>query len=426
MFGKSQLTKALEKWSQAGGDLDDLLPAGGNLPVKSKAEAEALCAALDAVAAQSQGVNRDIISSPLHTLAAFFQQVENQKTFEILKQHGLPRLRSWVRAFLTGQGIEVDDVMFILKILAMYHQPEDVPLIAAAARKPVYPDGYMWSVILGQFIAEHPLAMEMIEALRDPLPSGFILVAYLDMANSLALAGKLQKHPFDTPDGQQQLETWLRDTNEDHFSYTRSATSALPFVTVTARTKLLETALAHPDASVRMEAAWAQAKSGDEAGLIRLAELCLDPCFSFTAQQYFEELGRADQIPVQAQEPNFRAVAELANWLAHPMEFGRPPDVIKLFDTRELRWPPTRDKRQLWLVEYSYINKETGEPDRGVGLVGSTTFALFGETTTDLPPEDIYGLHCCWELKNNGDSRAPKERSAKAGREILRRQNSGF
>jgi len=426
MFGKSQLTKALEKWSQAGGDLDDLLPAGGSLPVKSKAEAEALCAALDALAAQSKRVNQDIISSQLHTLAAFFQQVENQKTFEILKQHGLPRLRSWVKACLAGQKIAVDDVMFILKILAMYHQPEDMPLIAAAARKPVHPDGYMWSVILGQFVAEHPLAVEMIEALRDPLPSGFILVAYLDIANSLAVAGKLKKHPFDTSDGQQQLETWLRDTNEEHFSYARSATSALPFVSAITRTKLLELALTHPDASVRMEAAWAQAKSGDEAGLIRLAERCLDPCSSFTAQQYLEELGRADQIPVQAQEPDFRAVAEMANWLAHPMEFGCPPDEIKLYDTRELRWPPTRDKRQLWLVKYSYDNKETGEPDRGVGLVGSTTFALFGETTTDLPPEDIYGLHCCWELKNNGDSRAPKERSAEAGREILRRQNAGF
>lgn len=426
MFGKSQLTKALEKWSQVGGDLDDLLPSGGNLPLKSKAEAEALCAALDALHTQSRKTSQHPIGSPLHTLAAFFQQVESRKAFEILKQRGLPCLRTWVSALLDGQDIEVDDVMFILKILAMYRQPEDIALIAAAARKPVHPDGYLWSIILGQFDDEHPLAVEMIEALRDPLPSGFILVAYLDIANSLALAGKLKKHPFDTPDGQRQLETWLRATNEEHFSYARSATSALPFVTVTARPKLLETALAHPDASVRMEAAWAQAKSGDEAGLIRLAELCLDPCSSFTAQQYFEELGRSDQIPVQAQEPDFRAVAEMANWLAHPMEFGRSPDEIKLYDTRELRWPPTRDKRQLWLVEYCYNNQETGEPDRGVGMVGSTTFALFGETTTNLPPEDIYGLHCCWELETNGDARAPKKRSAQAGREILRRQNAEF
>jgi hypothetical protein len=426
MFGKSRLTKALEKWGQEGGSLDDVLPSGGNLPLKSKAEAEALCAALDALNTQSKEAKQKTLGSSLHTLAAFFQQVESQKAFEVLKLQGLPRLRSWVNALLDGQDIEVDDVMFILKILAMYRQPEDVPLIAAAARKPVYPDGYMWSIIFGQFDAEHPLTLEMVEALRNPLPSGFILVSYLDLANSLGVVGKLKNHPLDTAAGQQQLETWLRATGEEHFSYARSATSALPFVSAIARTRLLELALSHPDASVRMEAAWAQAKSGSAAGLIQLAELCLDPRSSLTAQQYLEELGRTDQIPAQAQQPDFRAVAEMANWLAHPMEFGRSPDGIKLYDTRELRWPPTRDTRQLWLVEYSYSNKETGEPDRGVGMVGSITFALFGETTTDLLPEDIYGLHCCWELERNGDIRAPKERSAQAGREILRHQNAGF
>jgi hypothetical protein len=36
-------------------------------------------------------------------------------------------------------------------------------------------------------------------------------------------------------------------------------------------------------------------------------------------------------------------------------------------------------------------------------MVGAATFALFGEATADLPPEDIYGLHCCWELGSAQD-----------------------
>ena len=52
-------------------------------------------------------------------------------------------------------------------------------------------------------------------------------------------------------------------------------------------------------------------------------------------------------------------------------------------------------------------------------MVGSITFALVGETTPDMTPEDAYGVHCCWELEVNDDPRAPKKRSAKAGRKLL-------
>ena len=52
-------------------------------------------------------------------------------------------------------------------------------------------------------------------------------------------------------------------------------------------------------------------------------------------------------------------------------------------------------------------------------MVGSITFSLFGETTEDLSPEDIYALHCCWELEVNDDPRAPEERTIEAGRKIL-------
>jgi hypothetical protein len=54
-----------------------------------------------------------------------------------------------------------------------------------------------------------------------------------------------------------------------------------------------------------------------------------------------------------------------------------------------------------------------------VGLVGSVTFALLDETTAEMPAEDIYALHCCWELEMNKDPRAPQKRSVEAGRRLL-------
>jgi hypothetical protein len=426
MFGKSALVRSLEKWLQDGGDLNEVLSSKSERLVKTKAEVDAICTALDTLRAGAARTGAEPIRSPLHTLTAFFQQVESKDAFEAFQQDGLPRLRAWVRDCIDGGDVDKGTVMFVLKILAMYRQREDVDLIAQAARMPLESGGFLWSVIFGQFDTEHPYSLDMIDALRNPLPTDFISVAYLDAANQLAISGDLKQHPFNTEAGTNSLEAWLLDTNEDTFSHALSATAALPFIDSLSRERLMLAAGKHPDPSVRMESAWAQAKSGDPAGIERLSQLCLDPRYSYTAQKYLNELGQADRIPDEARTEEFQAVTEMANWLAYPSEFGRPPDSIRLFDTRELFWPPTNDRRRLSLVEYTYNDKEGGEPDRGIGMVGSTTFALFGETTVDLSPEEIYGLHCCWELEMNQDSRAPKKRTANTGRQILAHDNASF
>ncbi len=59
-------------------------------------------------------------------------------------------------------------------------------------------------------------------------------------------------------------------------------------------------------------------------------------------------------------------------------------------------------------------------------MVGSVTFALFSEVTETMSPEDVYGIHCCWELKTNNDPRAPHESTAAAGRKILSQRNKDF
>jgi hypothetical protein len=119
-------------------------------------------------------------------------------------------------------------------------------------------------------------------------------------------------------------------------------------------------------------------------------------------------------------------MAQMCNWLMHPMEFGAAPDEITQYDTRVLDWPPTNDRRRLWLFRYRYAPRDGADAAEGIGLVGSVTFALFGEVTAGLPAEDVYALHCCWELQTNGDPRAPEQRTAAAGRKILAEANPGF
>ena len=79
------------------------------------------------------------------------------------------------------------------------------------------------------------------------------------------------------------------------------------------------------------------------------------------------------------------------------------------------------------MVRYEYApDEEGGEPDAGYGMVGSVTFALFGESTADKTAEEVYGLHCAWELEMNEDRRAPAERTTRAGMAILAKHNPGF
>jgi hypothetical protein len=336
-----------------------------------------------------------------------------------LRAHGLPELLRLCDLALAEPKPPSHPLTMIAKMFALYGYEPGVERVAAIARR--FPDAYMLSVAFQVFgDARHPHGPGLMERLRDPLPSGFAAVLTLDLANTLCRQQRLERHPFDTLTGHQMLESWLADQHREHFSYAVSSAASLPFLEDEARNKLASLALDHPDTAVQMEAAWASAYRGGEAGLKFLARLCTDPRSSRTAQQYLEELGRSDVIPEEARDPDFRAMAEMCGWLAHPNEFGRPPDDIVLYDTRELYWPPTGDTRRLWLFRYRYAKQgEDQEDDIGISMVGSVTFALFGEARAEMSPEDIYGLHCCWELEMNEDARAPKKRSAKAGRKLL-------
>jgi hypothetical protein len=364
---------------------------------------------------------------PLRVVLGLFQQVETEEAFLVLAERGLPALRAIFDALLTEPEDHQEILLFLTKIFALYRDEQDLSRIADAARSPALHDHPLWAVVFQTIDDEHPLRDALLDALRDPLPQGFAAIAYLDFANSLA-RGQSLSHPFDAPAGHAMLEGWLAGRDEDHHSFAHSAAAALPFVSEPPRGRLLALGLDHPAANVQLEAAWASAKIGSRAGIDVLSRACLDPKTSAVAVTYLEELSELNAIPAKAKNPDFAAVAEMCRWLAHPMEFGRPPDEAELYDARTLFWPPANEPRHLRLVRYRYRGgRPDGSDEAGVGLVGSITFALFGEATADLPPEDVYALHCCWELEVENDPRAPAERSVAAGRDLLRRAgNPGF
>ncbi len=425
LFGRSALLVVLENWRHGGGELAQKLEALADVTVETVREVEAVTAVLDCLYSGRHRLQPSQVDQAVSILAGFFHHAGNEEVYAAFRHTGLPALRRWAGAALREPTRLTEDVLLVvLRVLAIYQQCEDVALIVRAVYRPVLPESRLWSSILGQFDAAGCCTRQLLEALSEPLPEGFVAAAFLDMVNGLWLSsadcGNISdRHPFDTPRGRAALERWLVEPDAGDFSCARSAAIALAFIDRQAARRLLPTALAHADAGVRLEAAWAQVRTGDQAGLIRLEDFCLDPRYSGQAQACLEALGQADRVPERAREADFVALVEMAGWLAHPHEYGRPPDEIELYDTRELYWPPTDDRRRLWLVSYGYRDMA----EHGIGLVGSTTFALFDQKTAEYSAAALYGLYCCWELELNRDSRFPGQCSAEAGMEILERYN---
>lgn len=399
---ESPLERAIARGMKPGGDIVEELQKLGDYTVRSSKDGKAICRALRELPARS--TDDDSSSSPLHALTGLFQDVDGRKSpaFDVLYKEGLPEL---IRIYnenvkhLDDKG--VDDLLFVLKILAMYGSREGAATIIDAAHRPLKPDAYMWHVVLSAVGEGHPQRDYVYQALSDPLPPEFIAVALVDSANAAAREGELERHPFDSAAGWKQLQSWLEDRDPDHFSYAHSATATLPFMTNPPRDQLLALAMDHADAGVQMEAAWAAGKLGREAGLKFLARFCLDTNHSDVARQYLTELGRDDLIPAEANEPGFKAKAEFAGWLSHPSELGKPPDELEIVDHRQLAWPPERVQKPFWLIRYRLSDK-TGLDDDDVdcGLVGSMTWCFFSYKMHQRPPADAYAIHCYWEMQH--------------------------
>jgi len=405
---RSTLSTTLNDWISAPEVYQKLSSLNENirdLNVNTPAEAEMICRGLEYLKAQFGAENYSNLNDNLYTLAVLFQKINNKQAYQVLNERGIPLL---IANFNLYRNVAEEEIsrdsyyepdIFILKIFAQYTNREGTKALIEAIKSNYKPDKYLWSVIF-EIAAENGQSNTIIRELGQYLPAQFAGISYLDMCNRLAVEGKLSKHPFDSEPGFQLLRKLLQSQDRDEFSYAVSATAALPFINSRYQAELLKLASEHPDIDVRIESAWAGAKLGDDQSLQGLVELAKDYRYGNKPMLYLKELGKESLAPAETKQADFQALAELCNWLSHPSEFGSYPDAAGIVDKRELYWPPTQDRRTMYIIEYTYKNhKEDGSDDIGVGMVGSTTFCLFGiEGLVNYPPEKIYGIHCAWEM----------------------------
>lgn len=387
--------------------------------VKGEGDAQAIVEALD-VLEKVQSAPTETFS-PLHRIAAFLQSAEDREAFRFLRKHAIPRLIRVVTAKWDQQELR-DDLMFCIQQLALYQTEESVPVVVRAMHE--WPDGYLWRSIMHFFAEqESPQADLLIRTIGHNIPKGNSGVAYLECVNTRAHEYGMAPHPFASENGIRFLKDLLKDQESDNAI---SAAVAIPFLPEAPRSELLSLALEHSNWEVHLEAAWAMARVGNENGFKLMVELSKDVHKFIRVARYLHELGRYYLLPFETQSEDFQAMAEMSNWLQHPNELGRVPDELIQVDTRKIFWPPTNDTRRVWLFRFSCKPADGAEPNEyelGVGMVGSVTWAMLETSTASMKPEEVYALHCCWELQQNDDDLAPEEIDIQAGLKILRKYN---
>ncbi len=148
---------------------------------------------------------------------------------------------------------------------------------------------------------------------------------------------------------------------------------------------------------VRVEAAAALARLGDEAGLDVLAEMAAEPVVRKRALAYLAELGHPERAAAEWRTPESQAIAELAAWLAEPTQLGLAPAHLEVIDSCVQYWPGYHEPQQCFLIRFEY--RRASESWAGIGIAGPLVYALLVDLV-DLPPAEIYGTYAGWHAEH--------------------------
>jgi hypothetical protein len=263
----------------------------------------------------------------------------------------------------------------------------------------------------GQLHAAAGLFPRLLDALAQPTVAGQVL----DLANYLTRRGVAQPHPA-TPRGKQLAELFsgliqrlqkLAEQPEAFASLPRelgeqlaqgislaiSLCDALALIGDRSLAGKLRPALDVGHRRVRIEAAAALARLGEEEGIETLVALAAEPTVRTRALTYLSELGLLDRAPPEFNTPAARAEGEFVDWLSQPTAFGLQPQELDLIDSRRQWWPGYAEPVDCFLFRYNYLLP--GGEIAGVGIAGPVCNAFRADLSA-WPVEEIYAAYAGW------------------------------
>src|SRR5207253_3246379 len=118
----------------------------------------------------------------------------------------------------------------------------------------------------------------------------------------------------------------------------------------------------------------ALARLHDEDGIDALVEIAAEPVVRNRALAYLEELHLIDRVDAKYCTDEARAQGDMAAWLAEPAQFGLPPQLLEIVDTRTQNWPGYQEPLSCCLWRYEY--RLRGKMLAGIGITGPVTHAF--------------------------------------------------
>jgi hypothetical protein len=117
---------------------------------------------------------------------------------------------------------------------------------------------------------------------------------------------------------------------------------------------------------------------------------------------------------------------ELAKWLAHPMEFGEPPQEIEEIHREKTYWP-LFDKK----VEVAFHRYRMKDGFSSIGMTGPITWSFLGDDLSGFTTEELKCLYAGWYIafvavNSPNYSREQNDREQKTAEEELRGQHPGL
>ncbi|MDF1814446.1 MAG: prolyl oligopeptidase family serine peptidase [Verrucomicrobiales bacterium] len=413
------LTSELNSWMQEGGDLAAILKnLETDVEVTSFSELDLIKSAVEKVLSGTPNKNNDIAEltelcdyiSDKEITAAFFERIG-------------PLLENYIQGNLKNKNrskVAEANCMRIAGTFAYSGHTSSAPLIAKLAIHQFDPDNINWTYVIDEIVEQSETGKAVTTAFQQTPPKGALAEKILSKINNTLVDDPeaVESHPYNSENGAKALREMIEEDGDATFQ----STLALAFIDEKLRKSLLPPVLDHPNLSVRLEAAWVDAKHGGNKGVEILTEACKDLDYSETAKGYFRELEIEDKIPVESLEPNFTAKAKMVKWLQHPNELGSSPASIEQIDSRKLFWPPDEKQIDLWIFRFTYRFDEDKPLSTSYGIVAGQAWSSFQEYDTEPTVAELYGHHCALELKWKDDS---SELSSEQGLELLRKKNPG-
>ncbi len=227
---------------------------------------------------------------------------------------------------------------------------------------------------------------------------GELLLSYLD---SLCQRGWHGSNPYNSSKGVTILKSWLASTNPAEHELAITAARSAAFLDDELREEVLEPAFQHPNKGVRLQAAWADAKSGGKRGIPLLKQACLDVDLSAAAQTMLKSLLREDEIPPKVLDPKNGDIAKavISTMLMEPSQQGVRPLTIEVYDYRNIFWPSMKEKYDVWLLKFTFQPKDGGAIKTGYGFHSKyTSWCSSNGRVNPKIPEDLYVYTCAMDI----------------------------